>query len=309
MPSASVPVAEGAVARVGRELLSRELIVAIAPEKQGVSSKQIVSDLVDEALLAQAAESPDRNAQIAQRIKRVWARRLAERIAKQAANQGEISDAELAAVMGNDWVDLQRPELRKVVHIVVLKEVPDGEVAAKVLREALDRSMKKVPANATEDEQVNLFKATVTETLDSIIKTPPTSALKSVIKYAGADRVKMSFKVETLSPCTLDGRVYEPTPAIRGESYLTDFTKAAFAIPAVHSLSDVAKSDFGYHVMWLLSIQPPFSVPRETIVEKLKNRVPDYRFRQLLAGFAQHFETKIVASDDQIMELPTLESP
>jgi hypothetical protein len=308
VPSASARLDESDVARVGGQLLPRDLVVKIASEKQGVSGKEIALALVDEALLAQAADSPDRSSQVAQRIKRVLARRLAAQVASKIKDQSDISDAELAAVMGKDWVDLQRPEMRNAVHVVVRSDVPDGDVVAKNLREALDRAMKKVPADATEDQQADEFTASVNQTLDSIIAAPPTSALKSVIKYAGADRFKKAISVEKLSPFTLDGRVYEPDPAKRGQTYSTDFTKPAFALPSNHSLSNVVKSEFGHHVMWLLSIQPPFAVPRETIVEKLKSRIPEYRFRQALAGFASQIETKILASDDQIMALPILES-
>lgn len=269
---ASARLEGGMVARVGDVSLARD-DVASAARARKLDARDTARALVDEALLARAAvlrgalDEPSGK----QPIIAALARSVVAQYERDARAQGPITEAELDAVMGEAWVDLDRPETRVVVHALIREGTPDAEAHAQALYEQLVK----------------------------------TSDWKSFLDIAKKSTLvpKEQLVAEPIDyPFTLEGRLAVPEASTTLDKA---FSEAAFAIPSPGATSKPVHTGFGWHVIRLVDVRPPFKASFDAKKERLEGdvvraRIGD-RFEKKLAELRASVTIQILASDADVM--------
>ena len=242
---APVQLGGDVVARVGGRPIVGALVLSVARARR-LSVSDARRTLVAEALLAADARTSggERAQSVRQQIAAASARRLVEKYDDEARAIGPITDAELDEAIGDDWIDLARPETRVAVHALIRANMPDGEALASALHDALLLAQTREEFMA----RANAFP----------VPTP------------GAREVA-SIDV----PFTRDGREASPYGGMLDAA----FAEATFALPAVGATSAVVRTAFGWHVIRLVAILPPKQASREVRLQKLEGRVLAARLR------------------------------
>jgi parvulin-like peptidyl-prolyl isomerase len=236
----------GAVARVGEQSIAGEMLASVV-RAQRVSPDAAARTLIDEALLAEAAIRAGalRDPAVVRQLDAARARAVIARRRDAALAQGPITDEELAAAMGEEWVDLDAPEARTVVHALVPKDTKDAEALASELRTRL---------LATKDQKAFL------------------AAAEAFGKEKGVRIIAEAVD----APFSIEGRIVQRGA---GSTVLdTSFSKATFALAKPGDVSEVISTQFGFHVIELLTVRPEKRASRARKIEVLapvvvKNRV------------------------------------
>ncbi|GAC1394757.1 MAG: hypothetical protein NVSMB47_04200 [Polyangiales bacterium] len=271
---ASVLLGGDVVARVGGRPIGRTLVLDVARARH-LSAREALRALIDEALLAAEARTAGAESArgVGQQLAAALARPLVRKYDAEALASGPITDAELDEALGEDWIELARPETRVAVHALIRGETADGEALATALREALLQTR-------TPEEFLAAAKAFAA----------PASAL-----------VAEALDV----PFTRDGRQASPY----GASLEGSFAEATFALPAVGATSGLVRTSFGWHVIRLVAIVPPKQASREERVRKLQGRVlarrVGGRFQSMLDDARKAAHVELLATDGDLM-LPKL---
>jgi len=265
------------VARVGGVAIDRSVVLAVARAKK-ISAADALSAVIDDALLAYAAttEGAEKEASVQLRTASALSRAMLGKLREQTLAT-PFTDEELAPVVANSWLSVEHPELRRVAHALVKKDVPNARAVAGDLRTALLAVKDPDPAKneAAFVEAAKAFK---------VPSGPP-------------------VHVEPLRIAE-DGRLAEPGLVGAVEEA---FTKGAFSIGDALGTSELVETTYGVHVIRLLEKTPPLSLPREQKIEKLRadliaNRVAPAQ-EQALAPLRAATKIELLANDE-LLALP-----
>ena len=270
---------EGQAARVGSELVSAATIARIV-QHQGLAPAAAASAAVSDALFAKGARETLASSTARSIERAAIARSLLEQLRHDAVAAGPPTAAEIAEVMKDRWAELDRPEAARTSHAIVLNNKPERDAAAKALAQKLADALQNV---RSADELVEKAKA---------------------FPHEGFD-----IKAERLPFITADGRSFQrrdagfaATPA----QFDLDFARAALALEQPGQLSPVAKSSFGYHVIYLEERAPALVVPKEQLPTLLAPEVQTRRAtrarRELLERLHQAAPVQLDRAFDELTE-------
>jgi len=211
----------GAAARVGSQLISTLSVSRIA-QAQGLSPARALDHAVSDALFAQAASSSIVPGLAPQIERAALAHGLLEQLRIEATRGGPATEAELAELVRERWLDMDRPDAVRTTHAVVVSDKPESAAAAQRAAERLAEAVK--PATSAQD-------------FERLAKAVPLDGLE--------------LRVESLPPVTSDGRMFEQREGgflARG-NLDPNFARAAVALTTLGQLSPVTKTQFGFHVI------------------------------------------------------------
>ena len=232
-------VPPGAVAACAGAAFSAETVASVA-FRRGLSPRAAVDELAGEARLARRAldlglgKSPG----VVAALHGADARAILLAI-KANASRTEPTAEELANIRAERWAELDRPELVRVVHAIVIVKAADPQ------REAA-RALAVAIAAATRGA------ATTQEFLERAKSVP----------HEGFD-----VRVEELEPVAKDGRV------LNGTQFDPSFTAAAHQLAAPHDQVGPVASEFGFHVIHLVERLPPKRIPDRDLVAAVRGEV------------------------------------
>lgn len=197
--------------------------------RTGLGPREALTRLEEELVLAHAAGVPDEAV-----------RRDADRVARRAAVQAllrhdveerfrpeTVPDDIVRARLEHDAAMFAQPERRASVHVLCRPNrdaPPEGEAAA-------ERFCRDV--------------------LEAVVAaSDPRAAAEA---YAGTDTTGRTFTVtvETVRPARRDGELAE------------EYAAALFSLPAPGAVPDLVHTRFGWHVIVLTEVVPPWSIPAE----------------------------------------------
>jgi parvulin-like peptidyl-prolyl isomerase len=259
----------------GEPISTRSIARRMAADaaRSPAAARRAADEAIDDALLARAAlrAGAARDPAVAAALRATLARALVRDLGEKLIARGPFTDEEIAAVRADHWTDLDRPETRSAQHALVRSTVADGEAVARRLRAAL-----------ADAKDLDEFEARA--------------------KAFGAQE-HVDLVIENLDvPFTADGRIAQPN-ADRGLA--VPFTQAAFALAKVGAISDVVKTNFGWHVLRLTKIAPPAYAARSQIerdlLSELSRRRGKPEWDALLARLRAAAPASVTASDADLM--------
>jgi hypothetical protein len=274
----------GIAARVGNEAIPASLVADVARVK-GVTAREAMEGLVDDALAAQGGRAVglEGDPSVGWPIVSAKARAVALRVRTDATAKGPATDAEIDEVTAQHWRQLDVPEGLRVIHAIALypnpkKHTPEADAAVRVTADRLAAAVAKATTPA---EFESLAHAVVPEN-------------------------KVSTRVETLV-FAVDGRsldsnaVYQPS----------------FVAPtaALHAPGDKvrAESTFGLHVVQLVERLPAHRVPLSERRTMLEADAITFRARKayevLLTDLQQRYPVEISTAADQLMQTVSVAQP
>jgi hypothetical protein len=276
-PAVTASLGGVVVAKVGDTTIDRSLVLAVARARK-ISAEDALALLINDALLARAAiaNGAEKDAVIALRGTTPLSRALLNQL-RDKSIATPFTDEEIAAVSEHHWLTTNHPELRRVVHALVKKGVPNTRAVAEELRTAL------LAANGPD-------------------------AGKSESAFTEAAK---NFKVPSGPPVHVenlrvaeDSRIAEPGA---DGSVEEAFTKGTFAIADVFGTSELVETTYGVHVIRLLDKTPPMRLTREQVIEKLRPDLIATRVSpahdQLLNRLRAATKVELV-SDDALLAMP-----
>jgi hypothetical protein len=238
--SASLPA--GAAARAGSELISAATVTRIA-ESQGLTPRDAVGLAVSDALFAEGAKAGLPVAATRSIERAAAARSLLEQFSREATAAGAPTAKELAEIVRERWLELDRPDGARTTHALVMNDKPARDADAHALAGKLALELQGVKSSEELMRRAKAFPA------------------------AGFE-----IRAEELPFVTPDGRVFAQAPnGLRGSSQTFDpaYARAACALEQPGQLSPVTKSAFGYHVIWLAERLPGVTVAEPELSQRL----------------------------------------
>jgi len=224
----------GAAARVGGDEIPLTLVASVA-SAQRVAPAQAVRRLIDDAASAEGARTRglDRAPPASWALTAARARLVAERLLADAKAAGPPTDAEIAQISEEHWVEVDRPVAVRTVH--ALAQRPKATDAASVAAARhLATALRAAVAGATD--------------------TADFMARAKAVPHPDLD-----VRVEEVPPATADGWVTE------GPGKLDPvYSRAASALASPGDLTDVVETSFGWHVIRLVERIPERRMPLET---------------------------------------------
>lgn len=232
-PTVTAKLDEAIAGRVGGQVIDLQTVERIAAA-QHVSPKVALDLAVEDALLAEHAKGAAPPYAPTTHLERLaLARSVMEQIETEARSKGEPTAEELKQVIDGWWWELDRPELFRVTHAVVLP----GKEATPEIQERARALAERIHA--------------------AVLGAKPNEFSKRVEAVEAGD---LKVKVESLSPVASDGRAVDlKYPPKRGGStsrYNAAFAAAATSLREIGEISPVVQTPFGYHVMMLTERVP-----------------------------------------------------
>lgn len=259
-PPAKAALPAGVLARVGQELVGSDTVGRLF-EARGVTAEAAANLAVSDALWAEGARAllPAGTSRAVERT--ALARSMLEELSRAAQAEGPPSDAEVATIVKDRWLELARPEAVRTSHVVVLNDKPERDAAARAVADKLATALKD--AKGAED-------------LLRIGKAFPGEGFE--------------IRAEALGFVTTDGRTFHKEGnayEVLAGQFDPEFTRAAHALTTRGQQSPVIKSQFGYHVILLEEREPAQIVPTGELQALLAPEVVARRAaaaRRLLVG-------------------------
>lgn len=246
--SSSLPA--GSVARAGDELISAATVTRIA-QSQGLAPRDAVGLAVSDALFAERAKAALPAAATRTIERAAIARSLLEQLSRDAMQLGPPNAQEVAEIVRDRWLELDRPSGARTTHAVVMNDKPARDADAHALADKLAQELHGV---TTSEELIRRAKA---------------------FPAAGFE-----IRAEQLPFVTPDARVFQQTPrGLRGnpETFDPSYARAASALEQPGQLSPVTKSAFGYHVILLEERMPGVTIAEPELSQRL---TPDVLVRR-----------------------------
>jgi hypothetical protein len=228
------------IGTVGGTPILAETVVGIARARH-VSIAEARDLAVRDALFANEAIARRLDVGAQRDLDAALARALAAGFADEARAKGPITAEEVDKETVNHFYDVARPESWLTIHAVVLlgKDASDDDVKrAKKVADAIHAAVAGIAAGGHGTH------------------APPTSdALAGDFANAAAavDKDGFDVHIEPLPPIAADGGSVEPT---QRQPFDKDFVKVATALGERGDLSDVVRTQFGWHVILLLDRIP-----------------------------------------------------
>jgi hypothetical protein len=301
----ALPVPEGrVVVQVDAEAITATSLAHVA-SSQAVGVDAARDKLVHDALFAAAARRELSAEAVHQLSAQVLARAVLRDLWRQASAQ-PISDADLAEATEQLWLRYDRPEGRRVVHVVVVSkdgDAPERRARARALAEAIRPTLepsaekaRSVPApTRTDDEAFNPSAAS---------DDPAWKVFETAAKGVEHD-ADLEVHVEALGAVAASGR-----RIVRGagpdDMLVPSFTRAAFELRARGDLSPVVESEFGYHVILLLEVTPEKRLSKAERLEAMRPEILRVRAlrrqRELMASLGKGTPVELATNADALLE-------
>lgn len=211
---------DGVAARVGGMDLSARMIRQVA-EAQDISLEAARERAVRDALFGLAAEQRPMSANIRAAVRARLARATLENIADEVTKT-EPTDAEVEAATEGHYLELDRPEGFRVIHVVA-RTAADADDSTKLRARRVAEKIAKAVAGAADAKDFET-------------------------RARGVETDGVEIRVESLDPVAADGRLLRP----EGGELVKPFAAAAARLASPGDQSPVTETDFGYHIMMLL---------------------------------------------------------
>jgi hypothetical protein len=251
---ASGTLPPGIAARVGGDLIETATIGRIA-NARGLDRSHARDLAIKDALFAAAARAnPDRAEDVSVAERAVLGRILLESFRSRSESAGPPTDAEVAAMTVERWMDVDRPTSVRTTHAIVLVKTPKDAAPARAAADDLAVALRGITSSAEFIERAQAV---------------PTKPLE--------------LRAERLSPVTADGRVCDPA-APPGTTFDLDYARAANALREPGAQSPVTKTAFGYHVILLEERLPEQRTSLEERRERFRDEIVARRAKKLLEG-------------------------
>lgn len=252
---------ETVVAQVDSESITVETLERVM-RSQAVPAHSALELSLFDALCAKEARARGLDWRVGRSASHFYARAVFDAHAAAARELGEPTDTEVGQFVSANWIEVDRPEARVVLHAVVLSAEEDGSAAdlkarnlAGEIRAGLGAAVTQVKSTAAPNYVPTL--ATTRYPTD-----PGADAFVRAVE--AVDPQGLSVKVEQLPPIGTDGRAITPDRGSMDPLFVEGISKLAER----GNLSEPIKSSFGYHVVLLLARLPSSQLTRKELVER-----------------------------------------
>lgn len=278
----------GEVARVGGLSITADVVGKIAAA-QRISPAEARSRAIFDALMAAGAvqRGLDRDPFVIAERRGVLADALLMRV-KQEASREPSTPEEIERVTATHWLDLDRPEARRVVHAVAVASESDAEARKKAQEVA-----QRIAAAVKGIEGANDF-------------------LEAARKV---DAAGLELRAEPLAPVTQDGRVADlvnrPEPGQPPTRYDMAFVNAVWRLQKPGEQLGPLPTPFGWHVMMLIEVQPARVVPEAERTRMLRDEIVAGRAKEKFDKLVQEIRAKVPVSVERNAEghMATIAAP
>jgi peptidyl-prolyl cis-trans isomerase C len=249
---------EGVAAQVGGEIVSIAQVRELS-QASGVSPEEARARLVYDALMAAGAKDAgyERQDRVVVQRRSELARALIDRM-KQEAQQGPLTDEEVAKYTQVHWLDMDRPVARRTTHVVVMPKDVENDVERGKADELAGRIAQAVRG-----------------------ETDPEAFKK---KAEAVDAGGMKVLAQHLPPVAEDRRVADlssrPPPGHPPQTFDEAFVKATFSLSAVGDQTPPFRSPFGTHVVLLVEVQAELRLPEHKRRKMLDAEIRAGRVRE-----------------------------
>jgi len=198
---------------------------------------------------------------------------------KREASRDPSTPEEIARVTATHWLDLDRPEARRVVHAVVMAKESDP-AARKKAQEVAQRIAAAVKGISGANDFITAARKVDTEGVE--------------------------LRAEALSPVTEDGRVADllnrPEPGQPPGQYDMLFVNAVWKLHKPGEQTGPIASPFGWHVIMLTEVQPARIVPAAERTRMLRDEIVAGRAKEKFDKLVAELRAKVPVSVERNAE-------
>lgn len=259
-------------------------------DRAAVFKEKLLNDLIDEALLLQEARRLSITATDAE---------LAEEYTRYKSQYTEAGFQDMLKARGISYDEWKEDRKRGYI-IDKLREAAAPD-AAKVTEAEL---------KSFYDQNINDFKRPEEVHVRQILVGKEETARMILAKLQAGENFAAMAQQYSISP---DARQGGDIGYFSRGSFPPIFDKVCFSLPA-GGMSDVVKSEYGYHIFKVLDYRPvrttPFSDAKKLILRSLRQEGGQKQFENLLAQLRQHSKISIDSKTLSKIEVPhAIETP